>query len=108
MSRGERLSGAFSGMGRGFAAGMARGSNFGRALTDLQSGRVWSTDPTTQYSPYSQAQLQSFNRYVRGEEDDPEFMAASERARRQRGYGGGRIGREASIQNEFDPQNLPE
>ena len=95
-------------MARGFVAGAARGSSMSRGMMDLSSGRIWTMDPSVQYTGQSRAQLQSFDNYIRGVESDPDFERASQMARMNRGYGGGpsisrRGGRDAG---DYDPSIL--
>ena len=96
-------------MARGFAAGAAQSSLISRGVMDFSSGRAWTMDPTVQYTGQSRAQLQSFDNYIRGVESDPSFERASQRARLNRGYGGGAsMRRGGGDHGDYDPSILME
>ena len=91
--------GFFGRLGRGFMAGASRGGQLGRAMHDLQSGRFFLGDPTTNYAGNSQAQVQPFRNYVGGVPfgEGSGDQEASDRVARRRGFiprsGGGGGGR---------------
>lgn len=96
-------------MARGFAAGAAQSSLISRGMMDFSSGRAWTMDPTVQYTGQSRAQLQSFDNYIRGVENDPSFERAAQRARLNRGYGGGASMRRGGADHvDYDPSILAE
>ena len=108
VSEGFRSS-PLSRMARGFVAGAAQSSLISRGMMDFSSGRAWTMDPTVQYTGQSRAQLQSFGNYIRGVENDPAFERASQRARLNRGYGGGASMRRGGADHvEYDPSILTE
>ena len=92
-------------------AGASRGTLFGRAMRDLQSGNFFVNDPSTTYQGTSQAQLQGFREYTRGvpfgetEDSRERFDRAMERRGRPSGRRGGYYQPDRGSRRDDQPDN---